>query len=134
MPVIHDIDVGFEADEVEKLPGLRCRDLMHKRVLSMLPEIMAGIKRDNLIHPALAYNIVPVKSLSNGVIELEEGTRLHAPLLTHRLARASELAFGVVTIGSAIAESINQLFKTGKQLKAVLVEEIGPLRITIAFG
>ena len=124
MPVIHDIDVRFEADEVEKLPGLRCRDLVRKRVLAMLPEIMAGIKRDDLVKPALAYDIVPVKSKSKGVIELEEGTRLHAPLLTHRLARASELAFGVVTIGNAIAESIDQLFKAGEQFKAVLMEEI----------
>jgi len=65
-----------------------------------------------------------VKSLSNGVIELEQGTRLHAPLLVHRLARASGLAFGVATIGNAFAETIEQLFKAGQQFKAVLMEEI----------
>jgi hypothetical protein len=124
MPVIEDIKVSFEAGEAEKIPGLRCRGLMHKRILSMLPEIMGDIERDNLLHPALTYDIVAVKSLSHGVIELEEGTRLHAPLLSHRLAHASELAFGVVTIGNSIAETIDQLFKTGKQLKAVLMEEI----------
>lgn len=124
MPVIHDIDVGFAAGEVEKLPGLRCRGLMHKRVQSMVTEIMDDIEKHNLLQPALAYGIVPVKFLSNGVIELEQGTRLHAPLLAHRLARASALAFGVATIGNAFAETIEQLFKAGQQFKAVLMEEI----------
>ncbi len=124
MPVIRDIDGSLEAEEVEKLPGFRCRGLMDKRVLSTLPEIMDDIERRKLIRPLLAYGIAPVKSINRGVIELEQGTRLHAPLLTHRLARASSLAFGVATIGNAIADTIGQLFKAGKQFKAVLMEEI----------
>lgn len=124
MPVIYDIDAGFAADEVERLPGLLCRGRLHKHVLPMVTEILDDIEKHHLLQPALAYGIVPVKSKSNGVIELEQGSRLYAPLLAHRLARASGLAFGVATIGSAIAETIEQLFRAGRQFKAVLMEEI----------
>ena len=106
------------------LPGLRCRGLMRKRVLAMLPEIIKDIEQSKLLQPALAYDIVSVKSLGKGMVELENGIRLHSPLLAHRLAAASGLAFGVVTIGNSIAAVIDQLFRTGKQLKAVLMEEI----------
>ncbi len=124
MPVIHDIDVSLEAEEVEKLPGFGRRGPMDKRIRSTLPEILDDIERCNLLRPSLAYGVVPVKSIGRGVIELDQGRRLHAPLLTRRLARASSLAFGVATIGNAIAETIGQLFNAGKQFKAVLMEEI----------
>lgn len=124
MPVIQDIQVSLNANEAGKIPGLRCRGLMQQRVLDMLPDIIGDISNDNLIQPALAYNIIPVKSKNRDVVELEQGTCLHAPLLVHRLARASRLAFAVVTIGNTIAETINHLFKTGMQLKAILMEEL----------
>lgn len=124
MPIIRDIEVSLDTNEVEEIPGLICRGRMHKRLLATLPEIIADIETDNLIQPALTYDIVSVKSKNKGVIELEEGTCLHAPLLSHHLAQATEIAFGVVTIGNVIGEVMNQLFKTGKQLKAVVMEEL----------
>jgi hypothetical protein len=124
MPAIHDFKLTLDASEVKGVPGLRCRGLMQKRVLSMLPEIVGDIEQANLVNPAMAYGSVAVKSRNHGMIELEDGTRLHAPLVAHRLARASKLVFGVVTIGNTITVAIDQLFRTGKQLKAVLMEEI----------
>ncbi len=124
MPIIDDIDISFEAGELEKLPGLQCRSKISKRMSAMVSEIIADITQDNLIHPSFTYGIVPVQSMHRGTIELEQGTRLYAPLLAHRLERATSLAFGVATIGNAISETIDQLFQAGKQFKAILMEEI----------
>lgn len=124
MPVIVDINIGLNAEEAVTIPGLRCRGLMQKRILSLLPGIFDEIKQSSLVRPAIAWEIVEVETIKDGVMKLHDGSRLQAPLLSHRMRRASRLAFIVATLGEGIGRHINGLFNSGQQLKAILTEEI----------
>jgi hypothetical protein len=124
MPVINDLIIGLDLAEAENLRAIRGNNRIHPRMLAMLPEILAEISTGKLINPAAGYRIIEVKQVKPGRMELHDGTIFAAPILTHRLARASALAVGVITIGRAISEAISGYFSTGENLKAILMEEI----------
>lgn len=99
------------------------------RLESLLPEILASIDRNKLIESSTCYEIVPVRKIQPGQITLGSGDVLRAPLLAHRLARASHILFSVTTIGTAIAENIRRCFDDGKNIQAIFMEELANIAL-----
>ena len=124
MPVIGNISADLDVHELGKLAAVNGSRSINTRLNALLPGILNEIERDRLIAPSLCYEIVALEKAGTGTITLDSGDSLKAPLLAHRMARASHLLFGVTTIGSVMAKTIRQCFINGKNVKAILLEEL----------
>ena len=124
MPVIDDLKLTIQPDEVLQLRTVGANPRTRPRMASMVREILSELDVQTLIRPRASYAFVPVTDMIPGQVTLAGGTRLHAPLLTHSMAGAAHLVPVVVTIGTAIDTAINDCFSSGASLKAVLLEEI----------
>ena len=123
MPVICTKSTDLDIRALGKCTALSCSPSTSTRLNALLPGILDEIDRDRLIAPSLCYEIVAVEKTGTGSITLDSGDLLKAPLLAHRMARASHLLFGVTTIGSTVAKTVHQCFTGGKNVKAILLEE-----------
>jgi len=124
MPAVQDIEFDLDLAQVEQLRGIRGNTRLRPRIQGLLPEILGEIRERNLIAAAISYQIIPIDAVPEGRIELHGGTVLETVLLARRLAHATGLAAGAVTIGGRIGETISQWFSRGWALKAALLEEI----------
>jgi hypothetical protein len=124
MPVIRDKVFKVDLPKLEGIVGLPGRRHVNEWIRDLQPEILADINDGGLIEAASCYEIVRVQRAGRGTILLDGGVVLSAPLLAHRLARASHILIGTATIGGAMADEIRRCFGTGRHLKAVLMEEV----------
>ena len=124
MPVIRNISADLDIQKLQELAAVNGNSPISARLEGLLPEILIDINRNKLIVPSMCYEIVAVHKITPGKITLNNGDILEAPLLAHRIARASHILFGVTTIGCAMAKTVRQCFKNGRNVKAVLMEEI----------
>jgi hypothetical protein len=124
MPVINDKTFDLDMPKLERLAGLDGNRVISRRLKDLLPEILAETDRTALIAPSICYEVVAVEEITPGTMTLDNGAALQAPLLAHRMARASHVLFGVATIGGAMAEAVHRCFRGGKTVKAVLIEEV----------
>ena len=124
MPVINDQTTGLDIPRLEGLAGLNVCRPSNLRIKNLLPEILADINDTTLLEPAKSYEVVAVRKIAPGKITLDSGVTLDAPLLAHRMARASQILFGVATIGGAMAEAVRRCFRDGRTVKAILMEEV----------
>ena len=124
MPVIDNFDAVLEIQDAEKLRSLSCNGSMHPRIRGLLPEILDYIHNDGLCMPVISYEVIKVDTVKSGIFTLHGGKSLYSPLLSHKLARASHLVFGVTTIGNSISATISRWFAGGMHVKAFVLEEI----------
>jgi hypothetical protein len=124
MPVINDQTFDLDIPKLEKLAGLNGVRVINSRFKELLPEILAETNDSALIAPSICYEVVAVQEITPGKIKLASGATLEAPLVAHRMAKASHILFGIATIGGAMAKTVNRCFKDGKNLKAILMEEV----------
>lgn len=124
MPVVDNFNIGFQIQDADKLKSLSSTGSMHPRIRGLFPEILSYLHEADLVVPAISYEIVEINSINPGLISLQGGKTLRSPLLSHRLAGASYMAFGVTTIGSAVAKAISHWFADGRHVKAFILEEI----------
>lgn len=123
MPVINDQAIELDAPALEGLAGLPCSRRVTARIRDLLPEVLADVNNGGLITPRICYRVVAVEKTTPGRITLQGGLTLNAPLVAHRLARATHILFGAATIGAAMAGEVRRCFRDGSNLKAVLMEE-----------
>lgn len=124
MPVVKDINIDFQLHEADKLKSLGGSGTIHPRIRGLLPEILDCLHNENLVAPAIGYEIVKVDAIDPGVVTLDGGRTLYSPLLSHKLAKASSMSFSVATIGASIGKTIRQWFADGRHVKAFVLEEI----------
>ena len=124
MPVVDNFTIEFQIQDADKLKSLSYTGSMHPRIRGLLPEILAYLHEADLVVPAISYEIVKIDSIKPGLISLRGGNTLLTPLLSHRLAGASYISFGVTTIGTGIAKTVSRWFAEGRHVKAYVLEEI----------
>lgn len=124
MPVIRNTSADIDIQGLRQLAGLNGDRSINARLESLLPEILADINGIELITASTCYEVVAVEKITPGKIKLDGGVTLEAPLLAHRMAKASHILFGVATIGGAMAKAIRECFKNGRNVKAILMEEL----------
>jgi len=124
MPVVNDFNIDFQIQDAEKLKSLNYTGTLHPRIRGMIPEILDYIHDNNLVEPVVSYETVKIDTINSGIFSLDGGESLYSPFLTHKLARATHLVFGVATIGNSINETITQWFSDRSHVKAFVLEEI----------
>ena len=124
MPVVNNLNIEFQIQDADKLKSLSSTGSMHPRIRGMFPEILAFLHDAGVAAPRISYEIVEIDSIQPGIITLQGGRTLLSPLLSHRLAGAMYMAFGVATIGKTPAETISEWFAGRHHVKAFVLEEI----------
>jgi hypothetical protein len=125
MPVISEMHVSLTTDEVICAWGPRRARLITPRMLSRISEILERMDAEQWLRPAVTYRVWEVMAAGPGWMELVNGSRLRAPLLNHHLPRATHLATGVCTLGSALEQQVREWFASSERLSAVLLDDIG---------
>jgi hypothetical protein len=125
MPVVSDLRVSLTTEQVSSAWGASRARPPVAPLLARVSGILSRMDAEQWLRPALAYRICKVVATGTGWMDLAGGTRLHARLLTHHLRRASHLAIGVSTLGSALEGEVSKLFASNDRLTAVVLDDIG---------
>jgi hypothetical protein len=125
MPAVENLTIEFTFEEVCELPGLKSRGQLHPRIRRLIPEVIDNVQELDLIRPVYSYNVVDIEKRSSNGVLLKGGWEITSPLLIHRLAGASQLAVGAVTIGQALSEQVSAWFTVGDYSKAMILDAIG---------
>jgi len=125
MATVENPVIEFTPEEVYRLPGLKTRGKMHPRIKRLVPEVIDKVRELGLIRPAYSYNVVDIEKRSLNGVRLEGGWEITSPLLVHRLAGASQLVVGAITIGQALSEQVSSWFAVGDYSKAMILDAIG---------
>lgn len=117
--------IALTLEEACELPGLKSRGKLPSRIKQLLPELLDKVTELDLIKPACSYRVVGIDKRSLNRVKLKDGSEITSPLLVHRLAGASHLAVGAITIGEALGDQVSLLFSRRDYVKAMILDEIG---------
>lgn len=129
MPIISDLSLQISVDDITRAWGTRRKKLATPFMLTRITEILASIDTGNWLQPAISYQVYNITEHGHDWLALEGCVKLRAPLLAHRLRRASHLVIGVYTIGDVVGQQVSNWFASRKRLQAVLLDEIGSLAL-----
>ena len=125
MPVIRDIPLSLETREVLPREGFRENSRIRPEIQSLILELLASIKKANLLEPDIAYEIYSISEMSHEQVSLEDDTTVHGSLLSSLMPEAKELAIAVGTIGPRLEKQATGYFNRGEPLRGMLLDGIG---------
>ena len=125
MPVIRDIPLSLETREVLRREGFRENSRIRPEIQSLILELLASIKKANLLEPDIAYEIYSISEMSHEQVSLEDDTTVHGSLLSSLMPEAKELAIAVGTIGPRLEKQATGYFNRGEPLRGMLLDGIG---------
>jgi len=129
LPVLVDLRLPVTVEEITSSWGYRRARLASPRIMALLPELLAGIEANHWIQPKISFDVWPVVSSGAGWLEVDGGTRIASPALSHHLPGAIHLVAGVCTIGEALEKQVREGFLASDRLRAVILDEIGTLSL-----
>jgi len=131
MPVIYDIRLNLDMEQVLRRQGIRDRAKLRPQFTTLSRELLDIINELHLLRPAIAYELHPVVQVSNDKLWLGSGMVLQGCLLARLLGSAVELAAIVCTIGPHLEEKVADYFAQNDPLRAVLLDGIGSAAVDI---
>ncbi|NIN69055.1 MAG: hypothetical protein GTO63_31085 [Anaerolineae bacterium] len=78
-----------------------------------------------LVQPAIVYDLFSLREVMDGVIVLEGGYAFHGNLLAERFGPVKEVALALCTIGGALEQQVSVYREEGDAIRAVLLDGIG---------
>lgn len=127
MPASMNLSVPLSVEDVTRSWGSRAARLASPRMLALVAELLKRAKTENWIQPAVSFRVWPIVEQGPGWMELGNGSRLQARLLSHHLRGASHLALGICTVGAALENRVSEWFALSERLRGVVLDEIGTL-------
>ncbi len=119
--------VVINKSEVLRYQGYKKNSSLRGDVLEILTsEIDEGYK---LISPKAIYNQVEVIGISNGVIELDNHSRLSLGGSVEDFRNSNIIGIAVCTIGSALEERVAELFTFSEFAEALMLDSIGSVAV-----
>jgi hypothetical protein len=125
MPIIRDIPLSLKTREVLRRQGLGGGAKVRPEIRILIRELLAGVKKAQLLEPAGAYEIYTVTEISQRQLSLEGNPEVHDRLLPSLLPQAKELAVAVCTIGPRLEKQVTDYFNHGEPLQGMLLDGIG---------
>ena len=77
-----------------------------------------------LLAPVAMYTIVPVRDFHHQTVELDGGVAFEGPLVARALAGATQVALAVHTIGPALEQRVDELFRA-EPVRAMALDGAG---------
>ena len=125
MPVIRDIPLSLKTREVLRREGFRENSRIRPEIKSLILELLASIKKANLLEPAIAYEIYSISKMNRRQLSLEGNLVVSGPLIPSLLPGARELAVVVGTIGPRLEKQATDYFNRDEPLRGMLLDGIG---------
>jgi hypothetical protein len=125
MPVIRDIPLSLKTRGVLRRQGLGGGAEVKAGIKSLITELLASVKKDHLLEPAVAYEIYPITAMNSTQISLEGDKAVHGPLLPATFPEAKELAIIFGTIGPRLEKQATDYTKGNEALRGMILDGIG---------
>lgn len=125
MPVILDIQLNLETDNLMRRQGIREPARVRAEMKRLNGEMLAMVDSDHLLETAIAYEIHPVTEARDKRLYLEGDVALNGAKLVSVLGEAKELAVIISTIGPKLEERATEYFRQGEPLRGFLLDGIG---------
>jgi hypothetical protein len=129
MPTIPDPRINLTAEDICRQGLFTGSGPASPSMLARAEEILDHIVAGNWFEPALSYRIEPVASRGPGFMTFPGGMRLRSQLLSHRLGRATHLAFAVCTLGGRFTAELRRLFAAQQPAQAMIIDALATLAI-----
>ncbi len=125
MPVVRDIVINLNIDQVLRHQGITDNRKANPHILEVLQSVVEEINITGLLKPAIAYEIYQVTGIDNTRISLSNGKSIHSKLISFKISKIKETAVIICTIGPGLEEKASQLFRNGKPLRGLLMDGTG---------
>jgi hypothetical protein len=125
MPLIKDITVKIDFDEVVKRQGATDPAKLHPRLIAEVQEILANVEQ--LIEPAVVYEIFKVKNIMPDKIITENGEIFPGAFYPQMFPDAQKLAALICTIGPKLETEVAAYIDRHRSSKASILDRIGSL-------
>ena len=131
MPVIRDIPLSLKIGDVLRREGLGGGAKVRRETKDLILELLASVRRMQLLQPAAAYECYPVTGVNGDQISLEGGGAIHGRLIPAMFPEAKELAVLICTIGPWLEKQVTEYSRSGKVMKAMILDGIGSAAVDI---
>lgn len=125
MPVIRDIPLSLEINDVLRRQGIREHSRLRDETKTLIQELVASAENNGLLEPAVAYEIHGIANIDHDRLYLEGGLALNGSLFYSVLSSARELAIAVCTIGPRLEQKVTDYFDKKEPLRGLLLDGIG---------
>jgi len=123
--VIRDIPLKLKTSELLRREGIREHSRPRPEIKSIISELLTSVDREQLIKPAIAYQIYPIDAVRVNQVFLGDNISLTSSLLTSVLTGAEELAAVVCTIGRKLEKKVTAYFRKKEPVRGLLLDGIG---------
>jgi hypothetical protein len=125
MPVIRDIPLSLKTREVLRRQGLGGGAKVRPEIKILIQEILASVKKNRLLEPAVAYEYYTVNSMNGNQISLDSGEAINGPLIPAIFPEAKELAVILCTIGPKLEKQVTDYSESKEAIRGMILDGIG---------
>jgi hypothetical protein len=125
MPVIRDIPLSLKTREVLRRQGLGGGAKVRPEIKILIQEILASVKKNRLLEPAVAYEYYTVNSMNGSQISLDSGEAINGPLIPAIFPESKELAVILCTIGPRLEKQVTDYSKSKEAMRGMILDGIG---------
>lgn len=131
MPVIHDIPLKIDVNEVLRQVGISIDAELRPRIESLIAELLSSGEVDRLLAPAIAYELHAITEIHSDRLCIENSWTIQGSLLPSTLAQASDLAVVFCTIGPDLENEKAECKAKKNIMRALLLDSFGSAAIDI---
>ena len=125
MPVIRDIPLSLKTREVLRRQGLGGGAKVRPEIKILIQEILASVKNNRLLEPAVTYEYYTINSMNGSQISLDSGEAINGPLIPAMFPEAKELAVILCTIGPKLEKQVTDYSKSKEAMRGMILDGIG---------
>jgi len=125
MPVIRDIPLSLKTREVLRRQGLGGGAKVRPEIKILIQEILASVKNNRLLEPAVTYEYYTINSMNGSQISLDSGEAINGPLIPAIFPEAKELAVILCTIGPKLEKQVTDYSKSKEAMRGMILDGIG---------
>ena len=129
MPVIHDIPLRLDVNDVLRQMGIANDAELRPKMESLIAELLSGDEADHLLAPAIAYELHAITEIHNDRLCIDNSWTIQGSLLSSALAQASDLAVVFCTIGPDLENEKAECKARKNLMRALLLDSFGSAAI-----
>jgi hypothetical protein len=131
MPVIHDIPLKLDVNEVLRQMGIANDAELRPKMESLIAELLTGDEASHLLAPALVYELHFITEIHSDRLCLYNSGTIQGSLPASSLAQASDLAVVFCTIGPDLENEKAECKAKKNLMRALLLDSFGSAAIDI---
>jgi len=125
MPVIRNIHLKLEMQEVLRHEGIRLPSKLTPEISALLHDLLASVEDQHLLKPAIVYEMHDVAQVDRSRLRLKDNKTLNGSIFSSVMSTAEEIAVAICTIGPELEKKVSDYFQSDEPLRGVLIDGIG---------